>query len=78
MATGRGFAIDRLAGDSALRERLADAAAAVLRDRDLSWRQNASRVLAIGADLIERRSGDAVAAARPVNPAAIGDVAGKQ
>jgi len=44
-------AVDRLARDAALRERLAAAARATLGERRLTWRENARRVMAIAAQL---------------------------
>jgi len=49
-------AVDRLARDTALRERLAAAARATLRDRRLTWRENARRVMTIAAELRATRA----------------------
>ncbi|MDX6749969.1 glycosyltransferase family 4 protein [Geminicoccaceae bacterium 1502E] len=48
---GLGLALDRLAGDAALRARLGMAAAATIRERDLTWQGNARRVAALAAEL---------------------------
>jgi glycosyltransferase involved in cell wall biosynthesis len=71
-------AIGRLSEDSGLRERLAVAGATTLRERDLSWRQNASRVLALAADLVERTVEDVDGARTRVGRAVASDALGKR
>ncbi len=46
-----GEAVQRLAGDGALRTRLAATAAATVRSRNLTWRHNAERVVALASRL---------------------------
>lgn len=71
-------AIGRLAEDSELRARLATAGAATLRERDLSWRQNASRVLALAEELVEGFVGVSDGAGARVGNVAASDAIGKR
>ena len=45
-------ALARLAGDPALRERLGARARATVRERDLTWRGNARRVVAAAREVL--------------------------
>lgn len=49
-------AILRLANDAALRQRLGEAAASTISERELTWRTNARRVLEIAEDLLKTRA----------------------
>lgn len=60
-------AVDRLACDTALRERLGAAARAMLGERRLTWRENARRVIALAAEVRAMRSpGDVRTEAAPL------------
>lgn len=54
-----GAAVQKLADDAALRQRLAAAAADTVRKRDLTWRHNAERVLSLASQLTTARIGPA-------------------
>ncbi|MBK1668950.1 hypothetical protein CKO28_13005 [Rhodovibrio sodomensis] len=47
-------AVDQLAGDAALRRRLGEAAAATVRERDMTWEGNAARIAEIATELVEK------------------------
>ena len=64
---GLSRAVLRLASDAALRDRLGRAAALTIRQRDMTWSQNASRVAELAAQLVHAQPMDLAARGRPLS-----------
>jgi glycosyltransferase involved in cell wall biosynthesis len=66
-AEALGRAIRRLAFDPALRERLGEAARRIVRQRDMTWANNAARVVELAEQLVRAPALDVAAVRRPLS-----------